>query len=99
MSKQLDALEAVVSSKDEAFLMEANHRIVARIKSLRSIKSLEAIGFFKRGDAVEWDNSRTKTRMKGIIHDIRTKKVSVRVTDGDKTVNWIVPAVMLQKAK
>ena len=94
-----EALELVVSSKNEMFLLEANRRVIARIKSLRSIKSLEAIGFFKRGDAVEWENSRTRTRMKGIITDIRTKKVCVEVKEGTNPGNWVVPATMLQKAK
>lgn len=96
MNKQQQALETVLQSKDEAFLVQAYGQIVRRVKSLRSIKSLEAIGFFKKGDAVQWNNK--GIMRKGTVVDIRTKKVEVSVDDGqDISGRWIVPASMLKK--
>lgn len=95
MNKQQQALNTVLESKDEKFLTEAYGMIVRRVKSLRSIKSLEAIGFFKKGDTVEWNNK--GTMRKGEIVDIRTKKIEVSVTEGERPGRWIVPASMLKK--
>lgn len=95
MNKMEKALDEIVASKDENFLLDAYRRIAQRVKSLRSMQSLDAISQFKVGDSVKFYSKKMRSSASGTVMGLRTKKVEVQLETG---TSWIVPASMLQKA-
>ena len=89
------ALDVLLMSKDLEVLRKANEGIVARIKNLRTIASLEAISSIQVGDKVQYDSNKLGRKVSGIVQRIKTKKVEVKL-DSDNRI-WVVPACMLEK--
>lgn len=93
MARQLRVAE-IVALVNECTTLDDLRVVQGAVRARWSEIQRNAVGQFKAGDRVEWNNSKTGSIMQGTIVKLNIKSVTVRLDNGQK---WKVDGSLLRE--